>query len=250
LSAVNATKSSPAKIFLTAEWRYLAMLNYEIEPTVLATFIPAGTELDFWNGKTYVSLVGFLFQNARVGGIPIPFHRNFEEVNLRFYVRQKADDGWRRGVVFIKELVPRRAIAFVAQKFYNENNFALPMAHCIEKDREEIKSVSYFWQSKGRKDFLKVVTRGQAQLPLGGSLQEFIAEHYWGYAKQRDGSAMEYRVEHPRWRAWETPAAECHCDTVDLYGENFRGLFDRLPTSAFLADGSEVKVYQGVKLTT
>jgi len=249
LSAVNATKSSPAKIFLTAEWRYLAMLNYEIEPTALASFIPAGTELDFWNAKTYVSLVGFLFQKVRVGGISIPFHRSFEEVNLRFYVHRKADDGWRRGVVFIKEMVPRMAIAFVARKSYNENYFAVPMAHRIEKDGEEIKSVSYFWRSNGRKGFMKAVARGQAQLLLAGSLQEFIAEHYWGYTKQRDGSTVEYRVEHPRWRVWETQVAECHCDMADLYGENFRGLFDQPPASSLLADGSEVKVYRGVKLT-
>jgi uncharacterized protein len=114
---MSTTKSGPAKVFLTAEWRYLAMFNYEIDPAVLAPFVPLGTELDVWYGKTYVSLVGFLFQNVRIGGIPIPFHLNFEEVNLRFYVRRKADDGWRRGVVFIKELVPRRAIAFVAQNF-------------------------------------------------------------------------------------------------------------------------------------
>jgi uncharacterized protein YqjF (DUF2071 family) len=224
------------------------MLNFEIEPVALASFIPAGTELDFLNGKTYVSLVGFLFQKTCIGGIRIPFHSNFEEVNLRFYVRRNADDGWRRGVVFIKELVPRRLIAIVAQKFYNENYFAVPMAHHIEKDREAIKSVSYFWQSKGRKDFLKVMTRGQAQPLPDDSLQEFIAEHYWGYAKQRDGSTVEYRVEHPRWRAWETRSVECHCDAADLYGDTFRGLFDQPPASAFLVAGSAVKVYQGVKL--
>jgi uncharacterized protein YqjF (DUF2071 family) len=246
---VSAINSRPARVFLTAEWRYLAMLNFEIEPVALASFIPGGTELDFWNGKTYVSLVGFLFRKTRISGIPIPFHGNFEEVNLRFYVHRNADDGWRRGVVFIKELVPKRAVALVARKFYNENYVALPMAHRLEKNREEIKSVTYFWRSNRQKDFLKVVVRGQAQPLLGGSLQEFIAEHYWGYAKQRDGSTMEYRVEHPCWRIWETQAAECHCDAANLYGENFRGFLNHSPASAFLADGSEVKIYQGVKLT-
>jgi len=249
MSLVSAANSSPVRVFLTAEWRYLAMLNYEIEPTALASLIPAGTELDFWNGKTYVSLVGFLFQKTRIGGISIPFHSNFEEVNLRFYVRRKADDGWRRGVVFINELVPKRAIAFVARKFYNENYVALPMAHHLETDREEIKSVSYFWRLNGQENFLKVMTCGHSRPLLGGSLGEFIAEHYWGYAKQRDGTTMEYRVEHPRWRIWEIQAAECHCDAANLYGKNFRVFFNHSPASAFLADGSEVKVYQGVKLT-
>ena len=125
-------KTDSAPVFLTAEWRHLAMLNYEADPKLLAPFVPSGTELDLWNGKNFVSVVGFLFQKTRVLGIPVPFHRNFEEVNLRFYVRRKAPDGWRRGVVFIKELVPRRAIAWTARTFYNEPYLALPMAHQIE----------------------------------------------------------------------------------------------------------------------
>jgi hypothetical protein len=241
-------KTKPSTIFLTAEWRYLAMLNYEIDPVLLKPFIPAGTELDFWNVKTYVSLVGFLFRDTRVARIPIPFHRHFEEINLRFYVRRRADDGWRRGVVFIKELVPRRAIAFIARKFYNENYLALPMAHRIEKAGAEIKSVAYFWKFAGRENFLKVVTQNSAQPLIAGSLPEFITEHYWGYARQRDGATMEYLVEHPRWRVWETQTAEFNCDAAELYGENFCELFGQSPSSAFLADGSEVKVHKGIRL--
>jgi uncharacterized protein len=235
-------------IFLTAQWRWLAMLNYEIDPRALAPFVPAGTELDFWKGTTYISLVGFLFRDCRVRGIPIPFHRHFEEVNLRFYVRHKGEEGWRRGVVFIKELVPRWAIAYIARTFYNENYFALPMSHRIEKEGAEAKLASYSWQFQGQEHFLKVRTCGTAQPPADGSQQEFITEHYWGYARQRDGSTMEYRVEHPRWRIWETEAAEFHCGVANLYGKDFCDFLDRPPASAFLADGSEVKVCHGVKL--
>lgn len=224
------------------------MLNYEVEPAILMPFVPHGTELDFWSGRTFVSLVGFLFQKTRVCGIPIPFHRNFEEINLRFYVRRRTDDGWRRGVVFIKELVPRTVIAFVARKFYNENYVALPMSHQIEKSDEEIKFASYFWRFNGRENFLKVATRGQAQPTVEGLLQEFIAEHYWGYSAQRDGSTLEYRVEHPRWQVWGAQAAELHCDIAKLFGEKFRDSLNRSPSSAFLADGSDVKVYKGIKL--
>jgi uncharacterized protein YqjF (DUF2071 family) len=243
-------KSDSAKVFLTAGWRYLAMLNYEIEPAVLAPLVPQGTELDYRGGKTFVSVVAFLFLNTRVGGIPIPFHRNFEEVNLRFYVRRKADEGCRRGVVFIKELVPRSAIAFVARKFYNENYIALPMSHRIEKVQENIKSVSYFWRFNDREDFLKLAVHGQSQPLVNGSIQEFITEHYWGYSSQRDGSTLEYRVEHPRWQVWETQAAELHCDVAKLYGENFCDFLNRPPSLAFLADGSDVKVHKGARLKT
>ncbi|HSY09278.1 MAG TPA: DUF2071 domain-containing protein [Candidatus Dormibacteraeota bacterium] len=248
IAALVKMKSPDTKVFLTAGWRYLAMLNYEIEPAILAPFVPHGTEIDFWNGKTFVSLVGFLFQKTRVCGISIPFHRNFEEVNLRFYVRRKADDGWRRGVVFIKELVPRAAIAFVARTFYNENYIALPISHQIEKIREEIKSASYFWRFNGSENYMKLTTRGGAQPLIEGSEQEFITEHYWGHSSQRDGSTLEYRVEHPRWQVWETQTAELHCDIAGLYGEKFRDPLNQPLTSAFLADGSDVKVYKGVRL--
>ncbi len=241
-------KSDSAKIFLTAEWRCLAMLNYEIEPAVLAPFVPRGTELDYWNGKTFVSVVGFLFQNTRVLGIPVPRHRNFEEVNLRLYVRRKADDGWRRGVVFIKELVPRAAVAFVARTFYNENYVALPMSHQFEISREEIKSVSYFWRSDGSENSLKLATRGSARPLTEGSEPEFITEHYWGYSAQCDGSTLEYRVEHPRWRVWEKQAAKLHCNVARLCGERFCSSLNQPPSSAFLAAGSDVKVYKGIRL--
>jgi uncharacterized protein YqjF (DUF2071 family) len=243
-------KSDGAKVFLTAEWRYLAMLNYEIEPAVLAPFVPQGTELDSFDGKIFLSIVAFLFLDTRIGGIPIPFHRNFEEVNLRFYVRRKADDGWRRGVVFIKELVPRSAIAIVARKFYNENYVALPMSHRIEKVQEEVKSVSYSWRLDGHESFLKLAVHGPAQPLVDGSIQEFITEHYWGYARQCDGSTMEYRVEHPRWRVWNAKSTELDYQVAGLYGERFGHFLNQSPASAFLADGSEVKVYKGVRLPT
>ena len=241
-------KTHSAKAFLTAEWRYLAMFNYEIDPSTLQPLVPPGTELDLWNGKAFISLVGFLFLKTRVRGIPIPFHRNFEEINLRFYVRRKADGEWRRGVVFIKELVPRAAIAWVARKFYNENYWALPMSHRIEKTGEEVKSVTYSWQFNGLSNHMKLATRGPAQPLVAGSKPEFITEHYWGYAAQRDGSTMEYRVDHPQWRVWESASAELHCDMAGLYSDKYRDILGRPPVSALLADGSAVKVYPGARL--
>lgn len=236
------------KVFLTAEWKHLAMLNYEIEPSVLAPFVPSRTELDLWQGKVLISVVGFLFLNTRVFGIPIPFHRDFEEVNLRFYVRCKAEDGWRRGVVFIKEIVPRAAIALTARKLYHEPYVSLPMAHRIEVEAGAVKSVEYSWRMAGRQNGLKLTTHGEARPLTEGSEAEFISEHYWGYNAQRDGSTLEYRVEHPRWRVYDVADSNLDCDATDLYGEQFRESLSRKPSSAFLAEGSAVTVYQGVRL--
>jgi len=244
-------KTDSTSVFLTAEWRQLAMLNYVIDPRILASLVPVGTELDYWNGNAFVSMVGFLFQDTQLLGVPIPFHRNFEEVNLRFYVRRKAPDGWRRGVVFIKELVPRRAIAWTARTFYNEPYLALPMAHQIERsDANEIRSARYSWRFNGNQNFLKLVVRGGAQLLRAGSEQEFITEHYWGYTAQRDSSTLEYQVEHPRWQVWESETAELQCDIAGFYGEPFCAALSAQPASAFLAEGSAITVHKGVRLVT
>lgn len=240
--------SRTQRAFLTAEWKHLAMLNYEIDPALLAPCVPAGTELDSWKGKVLVSMVGFRFLNTRVFGIPIPFHRDFEEVNLRFYVRRQTEEGGRRGVVFIKEIVPRVAIALIARKLYHEPYIALPMSHRLEMETGAVKSAEYSWCFGGRQNHLKLAVRAAAQLLREGSEAEFITEHYWGYNAQPDGATLEYRVEHPRWRVYDVADAKLDCDVAGLYGEHLRHCLSRKPSSAFLAEGSAVTVHQGVRL--
>ena len=233
--------------FLTAEWRWLAMLNYEIDPAVLKPYVPAGTELDTFDGKTYASIVGFHFRYARVRGWVIPFHEHFEEVNLRFYVRRQVGGEMRRGVVFIKELVPRWAIAWVARRVYNENYIAVPMRHRIHKYGLERRAI-YEWTFGGREQLLEVRSEREPAVPAEDSFEAFITEHYWGYARQRNGGTLEYQVEHPRWRVWTACAAEFQCDVEALYGKAFAPFLSAEPASAFLAGGSEVSVYPGRRL--
>ncbi len=235
--------------FLTAEWRHLAMLNYEIDPDVVRPLVPAGTELDAWSDKTFVSVVGFLFLKTEVLGVGIPFHRDFEEINLRFYVRREAEDGWRRGVVFVKEIVPRWAIAAAARWIYGERYVACPMRSSIEPPSAEADGrLSYGWRSGGEDYSLDVVYGGPAALPEPGSEEEFITEHYWGYAGQRDGSTVEYRVEHPQWRVWAASEATLAPGAGGFYGGEWAPFLDAAPSSAFVTDGSPVVVRKGVRL--
>jgi uncharacterized protein len=242
------------KEFLTAEWRNLAMLNYEIDPAILLPLVPRGTELDTWQGKTFVSEVGFLFLNTRVAGMAIPFHCNFEEINLRFYVRRKAPDikdGWRRGVVFVKEIVPRLAIATVARVAYNENYVARRMWHGTDLSETSFTKsgiVEYGWMEKSGRNFLRVRTTGKAEPLTLGSEEEFITEHYWGYAAQRDGGTVEYQVEHPSWNVWQVSEAGFDCDVERVYGAQFVEALRGKPSSAFVADGSPIIVRKGVRL--
>ncbi|HEY9420181.1 MAG TPA: DUF2071 domain-containing protein [Thermoanaerobaculia bacterium] len=241
--------SPPSHPFLTARWRSLAMLNYPVAPEVVEPFVPRGTELDFWQGRTYVSVVGFLFLDTRVWGMGVPYHRDFEEVNLRFYVRRQGPEGWRRGVVFIKEIVPRFAIATTARLFYGEKYVSLPMRHLIMGDPTRGGMyVMYGWRHRGRWNGLGAVVSGTPKEAAPGSEEEFITEHYWGYSALRGGGCMEYRVEHPRWRVWQLERPVLDCDVAALYGQRFVETLAGEPSSAFLADGSEVTVYKGCKV--
>ena len=216
------------------------MLNYVVDPRLIAPLVPAGTEIDFENGETFLSVVGFLFLDTRLLGLPIPLHRDFEEVNLRFYVRRKSADTWRRGAVFIRELVPRRAVALVARAFYRENYVAVPMKHEIEEVGSSL-NVEYAWRRSHKWESLKMTATGEVQSIAAGSHAEFITEHYWGYTALRTGCS-EYRVEHPCWKIWNATDFELNADVATLYGDQFAEALTQTPRSAFIADGSSITV--------
>jgi len=230
------------KPFLTADWRYLAMLNFAVDPKILEPLVPAGTELDFHEGQTFLSVVGFLFLNTRVLGVPIPLHRDFEEVNLRFYVRRKSANEWRRGVAFIRELVPRAAIAIVARTFYGEPYSAVPMRHAIVHEEGRVLA-EYRWRRSNSWETLKLTATGEPEDSAAGSHEEFITEHYWGYTARR-GGLSEYQVEHPRWKLWKADSAEFEADVATLYGAQFLEPLSAPAVSAFIAQGSPIEVHR------
>lgn len=229
--------------FLTARWKDLIMANYEVDPSLLAGRVPRGTELDFFDGKCFVSLVGFMFLDTRVLGVPIPFHVNFEEVNLRYYVKRETADETRRAVCFVKEIVPRFAIAAVARTLYGEPYECWSMDHT----RTET-TVSYDWSKSGCKNHLSVDIDESVGVPAEGSHGEFIIEHYWGYTERGNGRVDEYKVEHPKWELFSVKNEVIDVDFDGTYGDEFGFLTGQKPYSVLLAKGSEVAVYKGQQL--
>ena len=236
------------RVFLSAEWRDLVMLNYEVEPGILRQYVPSGVELDTFAGRTFVSLVGFQFLRTKLYGfLAVPFHRNFDEVNLRFYVRRREGDEIKRGVVFIRELVPREAIAGLARLMYGERYEACPMEHGIERNAGGI-SAEYRWEWHGRRFLLSAAAKGEAARVAEGSIENFITEHYWGYSAKSASETIEYRVSHEPWRVWVSTSAKFEGDGEALYGADFGGILRGAPDSAFIAEGSPVLVHTGRRI--
>lgn len=231
-----------AKTFLTAEWRKLILINYEVNPNLLLPYLPYGTELDLWKGKCYISLVGFMFLNTSVKGIRLPGHVNFEEVNLRFYVKHTTPEGeLKRGVVFIKEIVPKPIITLVANKIYKEHYQTCPMDHLWEKNDNVIK-VGYTWYLNDRENTIMVEAKNETHHFLPESEEDFITEHYWGYTKINDQKTSEYEVKHPSWKVYPINKASINIDFGLTYGEEFDFLNEQPPLSVMLAEGSEISV--------
>ena len=232
-----------ARVFLQAEWRKLVMANYVVDKELLKTYLPYKTEVDLWKGTCYVSLVGFMFLNTKVKGLKIPFHIDFEEVNLRFYVQHESRDEWRRGVVFIKEIVPKPALSFVANTIYKENYETMPMRHQWQRSNDVI-TVEYGWKKKNW-NLISVNANTTLNKIEEGSEEEFITEHYWGYTKINKENTSEYKVEHPKWDVYKPNDYLIDVDFVSVYCEAFGFLKFEQPKSVFLAEGSEIMVREG-----
>jgi uncharacterized protein YqjF (DUF2071 family) len=237
------------RVFLSAEWRDLVMLNYEVEPGILRQYVPRGVELDAFEGRTFVSLVGFQFLHTKLYRfLAVPFHSNFDEVNLRFYVRRREGGEIRRGVVFVRELVPRVAIAGLARMMYGEKYDSCPMAHSNERNAAGI-SAEYRWKWRGKRFWLSARADGAPARVAEGSIENFITEHYWGYSAKSANETIEYRVSHEPWRVWVSTNARFEGDGEALYGAGFAEILRRPPDSAFVAEGSRVLVHTGQRVS-
>jgi uncharacterized protein YqjF (DUF2071 family) len=232
---------------MTAHWRYLVMVSWPIDPARLADWVPRGIELDYFQGRTFVSLVAFLFRETRVRGLAIPFHRHFAEVNLRYYVRREVSGELRRGVMFVKEIVPLPAVTWVARGLYHENYVTLRMRHQCPAG-QAIRTgdrFRYEWRYRRRWNVLQGIAGGHLYVPPAGTLDQFIAEHYWGYSTNSRGQVIEYEVRHPSWPVAELSTLELDGNLGQLYGGEFAECFQTEPASAFVADGSPVEIFPG-----
>lgn len=240
-----ARMTQPSRPFLTAHWRNLVMLTFAVDPAVLIDRVPSGTTLDSWHGKTFLSVVGFQFLETKVLGAPVPFHQDFEEVNLRFYVRRVTESGVRPGVVFLCEIVPRPIVGSMARLLYREPYIVVPMRSNVSSDPAP--DVEYQWQMRGRWYALSARAEGSGAEAPSGSFEEFLTERHWGYNGERGKGTLEYQVDHPRWRLWHARDVRFDINVEALCGAELARQV-RAPASALIAEGSAVTIHWRLNL--
>lgn len=228
-------------LFLKANWENIIMANYEIDPQVLIPFLPKGVDLDLFEGKCYISLVGFMFKNTKLFTFPIPKFGTFEEINLRFYVTRKEGNTTKRGVVFINETIPYPIVAWVANKLYNEHYTVVPTKHEIITGKSS-KKVKFEWLLNKKWNSISVMSSSISEKMTQNSLESFIYEHYYGYTKTSKNKTEEYKLQHPSWKISEVLAYQIECDFEAMYGKSFSVLNQTDPETVFIADGSAVGI--------
>ncbi len=237
-----------SSVFLTARWKHIVLINFRVDPALLADVLPGDTELDAFDGEAHISLVGFMFEKVRIYTIPLPFHRKFEEINLRFYVRRKVDGQWRRGVVFIREFVPKPAVTWVARRLYHENYATALMSHQIELDSAgRCMSASYDWKIDGATHQIHCDSPRHHNVSSNDRAR-FFADHFWGYSRMPDGRTIEYQVDHPPWPLYEPSRVQLIGDLSNAYGSRFAQTFAEGPQSVIYTEGSEISVHRGAVL--
>ena len=227
--------------FLKANWEHIIMANYEINPEILFPFLPKGVTLDLFEGKAYVSLVGFMFKKTKIFNMPIPWLGTFEEINLRFYVKRKEGNIIKRGVVFINETIPYQLVAWMANKLYKEHYTVVPTKHTFHKT-EQNQQLKFEWLLNKKWNSILVETETQSKAMAPNSFEEFIYEHYYGYTKINEDATEEYHLQHPSWAVYKVNDYKINCRFSEMYGDAFSVLNQTRPTAVFLAKGSSVKV--------
>lgn len=232
------------KPFLTAEWTNIAVISFEADKNILSKYLPVKTELNEWYGKYFISLVGFTFSRPAWKGIPTLLFRRFPEVNLRFYVKYKTKEGWRNGIVFIKEIAPSRIIGLTAKLLYHENYIALPMKHVIQKNTDH-QLTEYYWKTSTQWNYIKIRSPYEI-INASNSMESFISEHYWGYIRLKPSKTLEFKIAHPPWKIFPAINNEIQLDAKILYGDDLAPFFHHKPLSAFVMDGSYTEVSRPV----
>lgn len=228
-----------ASAFLSAQWRDLILASYRVDPGLLEPRLPGGLELDLFDGQAVCSLVGFMFLDTRVLGIPWPGYRNFPEINLRFYVRERS--GERRGVVFVRELVRSRVVALIARTLYNEPYVRARIQHEITEG--DTRRVRYAFRSNGGEGTMCVESAIDAEVPAADSEAHWFKEHQWGYGSTRRGRTLRYEVQHPHWACHPVRSHKLDVDWGRIYGEEWAHMRDAEPLSVVHAVGSAIKVF-------
>lgn len=242
-NTTSTATTAGSRVFLTARWTDVVLVNYRVPPELLQQHVPPGSVLDTPDADPdlhLLSVVVLRFRDTRVRGVKIRTAQDFAELNLRFYVRQ----GDKRASVFLREFVPAPLIMIGARLFYRQPYFPALISHAVTS-HDGYLSVQTRFRNRQHRGELNLTARNEPTVPSDDSVEHFLKEHYWGFHIDRDGETFAYRVEHPVWTTYPVERAEVTVDPGVLLGGAWRSIdWNTARHSVVFAEGSGATVYE------
>ena len=242
---------SDRKTLYAAEWREIVVINFEIDPKLLRNFIPPKTELDFFNETSFVTLMARACKNVKPYGWPIVFAKSIDQILLRFYVKRKVGDTWRRGVCLIRDYLPKRKASFFLNWMFKHSFTQVPIKRTSSNFESglptQLPTVEYQWTTGDYVNHIKVNARSQMRQQEQETKESFVLDHHYGYTV-KEGKTYEYYVEYSPWAMWDAQSGSFDCDTENVFGRPFVRALKQRPASVFLARGSDVIIYRPTEI--
>ena len=175
-------------------WHHLLFAHWRLDADSLRGHIPAGLELDTYQGEAWLGIVPFHMTNVAPRGVPaLPWVSAFPELNVRTYVRLEG----KPGVYFFSLDATNPLAVWGAWTLFHLPYFTASMTVSVVDDHvryasrrrsgESARFVAEYWPC------------AEPQAPAPGSLEAFLTERYCLYAADSASRLHRLEIHHPPW---------------------------------------------------
>jgi uncharacterized protein YqjF (DUF2071 family) len=177
------------------KWGKLLFMHWRIDERLLRPLIPAGLEIDTFDGSAWIAVTPFTMWDIRAFPpfVPaVPGFSSLHELNVRTYVYLDRVPG----VWFLSLDCNSAAAVFAARAL-----FFLPYYHAEIKIKENVKKIDYaLTRTEDPPATLQASRRISKTLPYSqpGSLEFFLTERYCLYSEHK-GELHRARIYHQPW---------------------------------------------------
>ena len=218
---------------LEMRWRDTLFAHWPVDPSLVAERLPAGLDVDSYDGDAYLGVVPFEMADLRPRGSPVGL--SFGELNLRTYVRRDGEPG----VYFFSLDADDRLGVGVARTAFRLPYYRAEMS--IDRRDETVRFRSR--RTHAGEPPLSFEARyrpeGEPFVADPGSLESFLVERYRFFTADDRGRLWVGDIEHEPWQLRRASATVARNDTFAANG------FDDRPGEPHLLYAEPIDVRAG-----
>lgn len=246
----------PGRPIVRMAWRDLLFLHWPVDANTVQRLLPAGLEIDTYDGSAWVGLIPFRMPVVRAFGLTIPGAGSVLECNVRTYVRC----GIETGVWFFSLDANSISAVYSARTIFRLNYRHSRISTNRDSDRFEyvVERRDHHRRSHIGQRSARSSNGGDSQQPamrcvwdIGaampsakpGELEHFLTERYALFTIGRGGRLLVSRIHHESWRLREARIVELNDSLIEAAGVDIGGARASEPT-AFHCDAVDALAWR------